>query len=373
MLFKEIPGLQELKDQLISAADQNQVAHAQLFAGQPGSPNLAMAIAYATYLNCENRKSEGPCGSCASCSKSLKHIHPDIHFVFPVCGTKNVASKDARSRVFLKEWRRFIADNPYGTIEEWTEAFGGQDKQAFISVEESREVIRDLSLKAFENNYKVEIIWLPELMRKEGANALLKILEEPPGRTVFLLVSNHPDSLLTTITSRAQRIIVRKFSDNEIKLYLTEKLGLDEVRAARMTNLADGDLHSALFLTQNIEDNSHDWFRDWMRMCFTKDLGSLVQSADEFHAMNKVVRKSVLQYGINMMRESLVASTAESLCRVDGEEKKFVQNFSKVLTEDKIQSIYEKINTSIYHLERNANAKIKFLNLSISISRIFNK
>lgn len=372
MLFKDIPGLQELKDQLISAADQNQVAHAQLFAGQPGCPNLAMAIAFATYLNCENRQPDGPCGRCAPCSKSLKHIHPDIHFVFPVCGTKTVVSKDARSRVFLKEWRQFIIANPYGTVEEWTEAFGGQDKQAFISVEESREVIRDLSLMAFEENYKIEIIWLPELMRKEGANALLKILEEPPGRTVFLLVSNHPDSLLSTITSRMQYVFVRKFSDNEIKLYLTEKLGLDEVQAAQLSNLADGDLHNALFLSQNIEDDTHDWFREWMRLCFAKDLGQLVQFADEFHAMNKVARKSVLQYGINMLRESLVTMAADSLCRLEGEEKKFVQKFSKILSENKIIMIYEKINTSIYHLERNANAKIKFLNLSVSISRIFN-
>ena len=216
------------------------------------------------------------------------------------------------------------------------------------------------------------MIWLPELMRKEGANALLKIIEEPPGRTVFLLVSNHPDSLLSTITSRMQYVFVRKFSDNEIKLYLTEKLGLDEVQAAQLSNLADGDLHNALFLSQNIEDDTHDWFREWMRLGFAKDLGQLVQFADEFHAMNKVARKSVLQYGINMLRESLVTMAADSLCRLEGEEKKFVQKFSKILSENKIIMMYEKINTSIYHLERNANAKIKFLNLSVSISRIFN-
>lgn len=372
MLFKDIPGLQDLKDRLISAVQQNQVAHAQLFSGDPGSPNLAMAIAFATYLNCENKQPEGPCGICVSCVKAIKFIHPDIHFIFPVCSTKEIKAADAKSVAFLKPWRAFLSDNPYGTIEEWTEAFGGQDKQAFIAVHESREIIKSLSLKAFEGEYKITIIWLPELMNQASGNALLKILEEPPEKTLLILVTDHVDNILTTITSRTQTIYVRKFYDDEIRSYLNKKMGIPESKADRISLLADGNLHYALTLSENIENTTHEWFREWMRLCFKKDLGQLVKLSDDFNSMNKVQRKSVFQYGISMIRESLMSTVAPDLGRVEGDEKAFVRNFSKVVDINKVNTIYEAISSSMFHLERNANARIKFLNLSITISSIFN-
>ena len=191
MQFSQIPGLGELKEHLVSTVERNHVPHAMLLSGKEGSPNLAVALALSTYLNCENPSGGDSCGTCSSCSKALKFIHPDIHYVFPVSSTASIKVKEAKCKVFLKQWRDFIRGGPYGTIQEWTDAYGGGDKQAFISVEESREIIRDLTLTSFEGKYKIVIVWLPELMRAEGANALLKFLEEPPENTIIFMVTDH--------------------------------------------------------------------------------------------------------------------------------------------------------------------------------------
>ena len=372
MHFNQIPGLNELKDQLIATAERGKVPHAMLLSGKSGSPNLAVSLAFSTYLNCENQGSEDSCGQCPSCNKALKYIHPDIHFVFPVSSTANIAAKDAKSKMFLKEWRGFLLNNPYGSIQDWTEAYGGADKQAFISVEESREIIRDLTLKSFEGKYKIVIIWLPELMRAEGANALLKFLEEPPENTLIFMVTDQEDRLLTTITSRTQRIGIRQFSDLEVKEHLKVMNSVDPERISQIAHLADGDIRLAEKLAGEIEDDTHGWVRDWMRLCYTKSFGDLVDLSEQFHAMNKVTRKSVLQYAINVLRESLVESEVSELTRVDGHEQTFVKNFSKVLQVETISNIYELLNKSIYYLDRNASAKMVFLSLSIKISEQLN-
>lgn len=373
MQFKHIPGLEDLKELLVSTVERNHVPHAMLLSGKHGCPNLAIALAFSTYLNCENPQGGDSCGSCSSCSKAEKFIHPDIHYVFPVSSTSSVQAKDAQSKVFLKQWREFLSKSTYGTIQEWTEMYGGGDKQAFISVVESREIIRDMALKSFEGKYKIVIIWLPELMRAEGANALLKFLEEPPENTLIFMVTNHEELLLSTITSRTQRIGIRKFTDNEIREYLELNNGIDASRISQIAHLADGDIHMAVKLGEEIEDDTHGWVRDWMRLCFTKSFSDLVGLSEAFHAMNKVTRKSVLQYSINMMRESLVAEEVSELNRVDGHEQTFVTKFGKVLDVEKISEIYQVLNKSIYFLERNASAKMVFLNLSIKISEVLNQ
>jgi DNA polymerase-3 subunit delta' len=373
MQFSQIPGLEDLKEQLVSTVERNHVPHAMLLSGKHGSPNLAVALAFSTYLNCENPQGGDSCGTCPSCSKASKFIHPDIHYIFPVSSTSSIQAKDAQSKVFLKQWRDFLTKSAYGTIQEWTEAYGGGDKQAFISVVESREIIRDMALKSFEGRYKIVIIWLPELMRAEGANALLKFLEEPPENTLIFMVTNHEDLLLSTITSRTQRIGIRKFTDSEIQKYLENENGIEASRISQISHLADGDIHLAVKLGEEVEDDTHGWVRDWMRLCFTRSFSDLVGLSEAFHAMNKVTRKSVLQYAINMMRESLVAEEASELNRVDGHEQTFVMKFSKVLDIERISEIYQVLNKSIYFLERNASAKMVFLNLSIKISEVLNQ
>ena len=371
MLFAEIKGLDEVKQKLIESINSNHVAHAQLFLGKQGSPNLPMALAYATFLNCTDRQPTDACGVCASCVKMNKYIHPDFHFAFPVSSTKTVASKDAHSTNFLKDWRKFLLENPYGTASEWSVRFGGENKQLNISREESRQIIRSLSLKAFEGTYKIMLIWLPEFMHETAANAILKILEEPQEKTLFLLVANDAERLLTTILSRTQIVKIRAFSDHELKTILASQDGLDEKKAGQVAHLSEGSLSKARQIAAEVEDDSHGMFRDWMRLCFTNDYSKMVEWSDLFQKMTKEAQKSLLQYGLHIMRETLVVGTAtHDIMRMQGEESTFVQNFEKVMNFDKTEQIAGKLNTSYFHLERNANPRILFLDLSLGIAKI---
>ena len=204
MRFSDIIGLEDTKQQLIAAVKSNHVAHAQLFFGSEGSANLALALAFATYINCTNQSDSDSCGTCASCTKIDKLVHPDVQFIFPVSSTKKVTGKSVVSSSYMNEWRSFILNNPYSGIEQWSASYGAENKQSNISKEESRNIIKNLSLKAFEAEYKIMLIWLPEFMHPSAANGILKILEEPPKKTIFLLVTNDYEKLLTTILSRCQ-------------------------------------------------------------------------------------------------------------------------------------------------------------------------
>lgn len=370
MRFTNIKGLDEVKERLINAVNQEQVAHAQLFLGKAGSPNLPMALAFASFLNCENKGETDSCGACPSCVKTAKFIHPDVHFVFPVSGTKTITGKDVVSTNFLKDWRLFLTENPFGDINSWTKNYGGEDKQANISKEESRQIIKNLSLKAFEGKYKVMIIWLPEYMHPSAANGILKILEEPPEQTIFLLVSNDAERLLTTILSRTQVVNIPKLSDENIAEFLMEQYRVDAGKSVELAHLADGDINEALKLLNNIEDGSHHLFSDWMRDCFKKDFTQLVYRSDQFHSMNKIAQKGLLQYALSIMRESLIYETAPQLNRASGEINDFVANFSKVMDSSKVEKISTLIDSAYYHLERNASPKIVFLDLSLYIARI---
>ncbi len=216
------------------------------------------------------------------------------------------------------------------------------------------------------------IIWLPEYMHISCANALLKILEEPPPKTILLLVSNDPESLLNTILSRAQTYRIRMFNDEEIKELIKRDHDISEAKISQITHLADGNINEALHLLQEMEDDNHQMFREWMRYCYIMDFSKLVDWAERFQKMNKISQKSLFQYGLTMMRETLVLQfNTLDLVRTQGEELEFTKNFSKVLSLDQLEKITEQLNNSIYYLERNANAKIVFLDLSLSLSRLF--
>jgi len=293
-----------------------------------------------------------------------------MHFVYPVSSTKNITGKDVISTNFLKEWRSFILSNPYGDVSQWAVAFGAENKQVNISKEESRQIIKRLSLKAFEGKYKIMIIWLPEYMNGASANAILKILEEPPERTLFLLVCNDDEQLLTTILSRTQIIKIRQFGDQEIIKLLIEQQGIDENKAKQIAHLANGDFNEAITLLEGSEEDNHDLFRSWMRLCFAYDFTNMVEMAESFQKSGKIAQRSLLQYGLSMMRESLLATVgASEMHRIQGEEEKFIENFSKVMTFEKVEKLSKLLNDALYHLERNASAKITFMNLSLQIAR----
>ncbi len=370
MRFNDIIGLGEIKNKLAKSAQRNH--HAQIFSGPPGSGNLALALAYASYITCESPSEKDSCGKCTSCIKIDKFIHPDFHFIFPVSSTPKWKGKDVISSNFLPEWRSFLSLNPFVTLEDWVNHFGGENKQAYISKEESRQIIQKLSLKAFEAEYKIMLIWLPEWMHPSAANAILKILEEPPQKTLFLLVSNSHERLLTTITSRAQLVNVRAFNIDEVKEFVISNSGGNNARIDHLAQLSEGNLSLALnYLDQEITEQTGQRFSEWMRLCWQNNFELLVSKADEFQSMSKLAQKHLISSGLTLLRNALLSDKGlTKLMRVNEDERDFVSKFGKAFNLSKIEIISNELNEAFYHLERNANPKMTFLDLSIQINMI---
>ena len=369
MLFNEIIGYDATKEALLRAVETNHLAHALLFDGPTGSANLALALALATYVNCEDKQQVDACGRCASCAKMQKLVHPDLHLIFPVA---NIASKGKTSEAFLVDWRKFILENPYRTLPEWLDSIDADNKQGNITAEESRNILQKLSLKAYEGAYKIMLIWLPELLNIASANALLKVLEEPPAQTLFLLVTNQPDKLLITILSRTQRVAVRPFTDDEVAMHLRQHLNIDEAKATRVAYLANGDLSAAIRLAKHEDGdgpNQHAWFAEWMRLCYRQDLIQLVKQADQFDGFSKERQKGLLEYGLHTCRDLFLwQQGAADLLRLPDTELTFIKNFAKVLTPDHVERIVADLNEAVFHLERNARAKMILLDMSLTFS-----
>ncbi len=373
MRFSNIPGLPVIKQKLIQSVQSNKIAHAQLMAGKPGALNLPLALAYANFIFCENRGKEDACGECAACIKNSKYIHPDLHFVFPLSNLKNDKDADRFKAEITKSWRAFLLEQPFGNLDDWTNFYGGENKQALISREESREIIKTLSLKSFESPYKIMIIWQPEYMHGSAANGILKILEEPPQHTFFLLVTNAANRLLSTIISRTQLIQVPLLNDDDLDAYLQSNTALKESERRNIIQIADGNLNLAMQLTEEGETINQDFFSQWMRACYKKDYAALVQMADDFHQFDKLNQRNILYYSIGMMRESLLhIAGSTSITRVRGGELKFIQDFSKFLNILKIDKSQQLMSDAVYHLERNGSAKMIFLNLSLQLSELLN-
>ena len=372
MRFEEIPGLPEVKKSLLKSVKEEKVVHAQIFAGKEGGANLALALAYISYLYCEQKTDSDSCGVCPTCQKNRKLIHPDVHFVYPILNTRDGKKIEPVSKAFINEWRNFLPSNPYPVYTDWVTFFSGDNKQAIIYREESREIIKDLSLVSFEGHFKTMVIWLPELMHLTAANAILKILEEPPPKTLFILVSNQPTQVISTILSRCITINVRPFFDKEIAQFLIEK-GMDAEKAGQISHLADGSLNMAFKLEENLEDDNHIRFTTWMRNCFEFNVEEMVNGSETFAKSLRISQKSLFEYGLNMLRESLVVGFSNSVQLAIESEKAFIDNFSKIADWELIEEMSKELESAIVHLERNANARIIYLDLSLRFGSIFRK
>jgi DNA polymerase III subunit delta' len=372
MYFAAIQGYWSIKQHLIHVARTHQVPHAQLFWGPEGNASLPLALAFITYLNCQNKLKDDACGQCTSCLRMQKLIHPDVKFVFPTSATKQIASKDVISTNFLRTWRTFVSEYPYGHANDWSRYLGNEKKQLSISKEEAREVIQAVGLKAFEGKYKVVLIWLPEYFHIAAANALLKVIEEPPPYTLFLLVSVHLDKVLDTIRSRTRQIHIPAFTDNALSSMLAEQYPLDQKQLAQIILLADGDLNKAFKLVENISGDYFGHFKNWMRLCYAHNLTQLVAQADAFQEMPKVDQKNFLTYSLHMLREVLVLGFSQAeLTRATDEEQEFTQKLRQSLTHEQIKEWIVWLNKAHDCIERHANSRILYLDLSLRVARTF--
>ena len=379
MQFADIPGLPETKEKLINAVKFNHLAHALLFHGPEGSANLTLALALSTFLYCENRTETDSCGTCSSCQRMKKLVMPDLNFAFPVIAKQKEDDKgeddDEEKTDVLTNWRKFVTAQPYGNVHDFIYFNGFEKKQLNISKASARKMIQALSLMSFEGGYKIMLIWAPEFLHPSAANALLKIIEEPPAKTIFMLVTSQADQLLTTILSRTQKIQVRAFSDQEIKTHLVSAGLCDTKAAEQIAMLADGNLREAYRMIDQVEDKQVTQIRDWFRLCATKNLKEIFEEADKFHKYDKEAQKSLLLTGLNVTREILLKNfDLDQLLRTTEEDRRFIENISKkVLNEDHAVKLYESFNQAHYHLERNGNAKMIFTDLSMDILVMMSK
>ncbi|SNC75324.1 DNA polymerase-3 subunit delta' [Hymenobacter gelipurpurascens] len=374
MRFSDIPGQQGVKQLLVQSVQRQHVAHAQLFRGAEGSAALALALAYAALLNCENRpaEAEDSCGHCPSCQKIDKLIHPDLNFIVPVTSTKAVP-KDAVSSKFAADWRAFVLENPYQGLNDWMQHIGADNKQGSISKEESLQLLKLVSLKAFEAKFKLVVIWLPELMHPAASNAVLKLLEEPPPATVFLLVSNAPEQLLPTIISRVQPVVVRPLSEPELTDWLYQEHQVPEAKARQLAQLAEGNPGAALAAKDaaSADNDYFTFFARWMRLCYSNNVGDMLSISDEFQKLGRENQKEQLQYSLSLLRKVLLFGLDPKLVpHLPASEQQFVQGFSRFVTPRNADPITRELNEAHYHVERNANPRMVFIDTSLRVAEL---
>ncbi|PST85009.1 hypothetical protein C7T94_02510 [Pedobacter yulinensis] len=369
MQFREIIGQDQIKQQLIQSVKDGRVSHAQLFLSHDGSGALPLAVAYAQYLNCLERGEADSCGNCTSCRKYSRYIHPDLHFSYPFFGS----GKDDVARNYLDQWRTVLQHDLYFDMDTWRAQFDAGNKQPNINIAECHDIIKKLSFKAFEAETKVLIMWLPEYLDKEG-NTLLKLIEEPPENTLFILVANHAERILSTILSRTQIVKIRKLTDEAVSGYLTQELGLGETQAAGYSFLADGNLVEAKRLAANIENDHAVVFASWLRTAFSNKGLELISFSEKAALWGRENQKNFLRYGIQYLRECcLLISGADALVKLPPQVLETAKKLSAhVLTLAMAEALIGVLEKAHYHIERNANAKILFLDVSLQLVKIIN-
>lgn len=375
MLFSEIIGQEKVKAQLIQTVNENRISHAQLFLGPEGSGNLAMAIAYAQYVNCEKKQEWDSCGTCKSCTKYEKLIHPDLHFVYPVATTKSV-TKDPVSDDFINEWRAAVIKQPYLKPSQWYEAIGVENKQGNIGKKESQEILRKLNLKSFESEFKTMIIWMPEKMNQTCANKLLKMIEEPPAKTLFLLVSEDTTDMLPTILSRTQLIKIPGIESTKLAKALEDKFELNSKESNSIARIANGNFLEALNLIHSSEQTEYnfDRFVLLMRMCYSRKLMDIFGWVDEMAGIGRERQKNFFQYALRMIRENFMMSLATNdIVYLSEKEEGFSDKFHPFINERNAMDMAHEFERAQADIERNAYAKIVLLDLALKIMKLIKK
>mgnify|MGYP002132339908 FL=1 len=381
MQFSEILGQEHIKSHLTKSADLGRIPHAQLFVGPEGSGTLPMAIAYAQYILCGNANGENG-GENESCNIKFDKIsHPDLHFVYPTVSTEDVKTKP-KSIDFIGDWRTFVTHNPYGSLFDWYSVLGVNNKQGEIRVDDAQEILKSLALKSYEGGYKIMIVWMVDKMNIAASNKLLKLLEEPPEKTIFILISEQEEAIIQTIRSRCQVLHFGGLPESCIAEALVTKKQIEPKLATTIAHQAQGNYNKALHLLQNDEDDYpfDEWFVTWVRAAFkakgnASAIQDLIQWSEQIAGLGRETQKKFLEFCIEMFRQALLLNyESPSLVYLEPKVEKFkLVNFAPFVNGNNIHEIFKELSDAMYHIERNGNAKIILTDLSIKLTRLIHK
>lgn len=374
MFFKDVIGQDKAKDDLLRAVRGGFIPHARLISGIEGSGVLPMALAYARYLHCTNRGEHDACGECSSCKKINKLIHPDLHFVFPIIN--KFKGKDAYCDDFLPDWRSFLLETPYNNLSSWLESIKAENAQGLIYAREADSIVRKLNLKAYESEYKIMIIWLPEKMHVAAANKLLKLLEEPPQGTIFLLASEEPEYVLGTIRSRSQALHLSPIPRHQIEEAIKNRYDLSQEDAEWIARLSNGNYSEALRIIETTEESEAylELFISIMRNSWRRDIKEMKAKSDYFASFGRDRQKGFLEYAQGLIRENFIyrLKIAE-INYMNRKESDFSANFAKYVNENNVIEFMEELELAERHIEQNVNPRMVFFDISLKIAVLLKK
>nr|WP_321233964.1 DNA polymerase III subunit delta' [uncultured Psychroserpens sp.] len=380
MLFSEILGQEHIKNHLTKSADFGRVPHAQLFVGPEGSGTLPMAIAYAQYLLCKNTNGENSEGN-EACNLKFKNLsHPDLHFAFPVATNDKVKSHPV-SNHFMEEWRQLIKDQPYGNLFDWYRILGIDNKQGQIGVDEAQDIVKALALKSYEGGYKVMLIWMAEKMNTSAANKLLKLIEEPPNKTIFVLIAEDEEQIINTIKSRCQVLHFPPLAEDVIKDALIKNYQIPESDAVKIAHQANGNYNKACDVVYSDSEDTQfeEWFVFWIRSAFKAKgnksaIHDLISWSETIAKTGRETQKQFLSFCLDFFRQALLLNyNADDLVFIEPKTSFKLENFAPFVHGNNIMEISNELQDAIYHIERNGNSKIILTDLSIKLTRLLHK
>ncbi|MBA4166296.1 MAG: hypothetical protein H0X41_01885 [Chitinophagaceae bacterium] len=367
MLFKNVIGQPVVKKHLAEMIGRNRLSHALLFAGKEGSAALPLAIAFAQYVLCENR-GEDACGVCNACKKAGNLVHPDIHFSHPVISRK--PGDKPVSTDFISEWREFISSYAYGNVYDWLQFIGAENKQGNITAQECNDIVRKLSLKSFESGYKILILWMPEYLGTEG-NKLLKLIEEPPPDTLFILVAENENIVLPTILSRTQLIRVPPLATEDIQQALVEKSKITNDQARQIALVSGGNYRESLQLIQHAGEDWQSLLREWLNAIMKSGPVAQVKWIEEISRQGREKQKQFLRYFNHLLEQAIRMQAMQGYdLPFPDNEKDFASRLNKMAGIGQQRAIIEELDRASYYIERNANAKMLFHALTIKLYHI---
>lgn len=371
MYFSNIIGQEGVKAQLRRCVDENRLAHALLITGPKGNGKLPIAVALAHYLLCQQRHNGDACNSCPTCVKMNKLIHSDVHFVFPVVKKKSGSDNAPISDDYIAEWRELFQKNPYFSYSDWLTTMGVENQQPMIYERESSEILHKLSMQSREGGWKIVIIWLPEKMKEACSNKLLKIIEEPPTDTLFLLVSEEPDTIIPTILSRTQRVEIPRIERNDIIEALVSRYGLTAEDALRVATQSAGNWEKAEEqLRIDTEKELYlEYFSRLMRIAYARNIREMKVWSEQVAALGRERQKGLMEYCQRMIRENFIMNfNHDEMVYLSEDEHNFSVRFSPFVNENNIFGIMEELSEAQRHIERNVNAKMVFFDLALRMT-----